>query len=81
MPGGLVGRDGEGFQQPPALGQRLGLAGEGLPAIRPDTAKCQAGFGEALSGCRHRRELGARGGHPIGLGHAAGDEVVDHHTM
>ena len=52
-------------------------------ALGPDAAEIQAHAGEALVGVvgpQAQPVLGARGEHAVGLRHAAGDEVVDHHA-
>jgi hypothetical protein len=72
-------------RRPEPLGlarDRVALPREGLPARVVDEAELAARFGEAEVGvvlAQLEAVLGAAGEHPVGLGHAAGDQVVDQH--
>ena len=80
---GLVGGEREAAEQRPGLIEAFRLRGERAPARRSDAADVDAERRQPLVGivgAKRKAVLGAAGEHAIGLGHAAGDEVVDHHA-
>ena len=83
MGGGLVGAEAQGVQRGAASVQFRPAAFEGGAALRPDAAELDRARRQALIGvvdAQAQAEFGARGEHPIRLGNAASDEVVDHHA-
>ena len=81
MPRSLRRRDRQALGQLPRVGERGGLALERRPSRRTDAPGGDPARGQALVGvvgAQVQPVLGARGEHPVRLGHPAGDQVVDH---
>ena len=81
--GGFVRRDRQRLCQGLCGIERRHLGRVALRARLPDAAQRNALIGQALIGivgAQRQTILGARGEHAIGLGDAAGHEVVDHHA-
>ena len=84
VPLGLVRRQRQRSAQAPAPASSAAiLASNAAGRAAPDAAERDALAGQPLVGivgAQRQPVLGARGEHAIGLGDAAGDQVVDHHA-
>ena len=79
----MVGAEAQGVESGASGFQCRPAVFEGGAALRPDAAKSDRARRQALVGvvdAQAQAVLGARGEHPVRLGDAAGDQVVDHHA-